>query len=966
MKHFHLRVILTLLLALCLAAGFGWAVAGLNYSWLSGEASKEKPLTGKAVKDTLKNLSETWTDYEKSLKNRYEVEAVFGSLALKNVIDDGEIPEENPENGLVISIQDGRLSASDPAAGILGLEPSLFSKRRGSFAAPNQPSTLVTYSRIGQTSDYFVIWYEDTVFDEVVRENCDIPGILQRTEITYNVPAIFVSRDEESGEISEIIYKNDRYFSECDSLENLGLTQEDLEKNDGNGSGTLHFEGSRFSYVSGRSAMPAGYVILLDPMPDLYAKAFIQAGYMISALLILLITMIVAGYALYPYVFDNILTPEMEDAYKPSHVRSTAVLFGVLGLISIALCGMFSYSLEELHDDVVRSRNRLYMMDDSISMHVDRYTRNMESLHDIYLDYGNHIAEFLDLYPQLRDNEVLETLADSISASSIILYDSNGVETVSSGPWRGLRLSTDPSSTTCDFRRILKGVPSIIHDLETDEETGLEEMRLGIRIRDDSYEDRYGVMMICVDLSTLTNSAVDPEASVRQIFQKFSDSETTLWVSDAETGNVLVSSTEEMEGENVVSLGLKETDLKGSLMKKLETEEGDFLVTSVFMEAQGSLEWTGDSDSFIAYCKVPKTFSYFKMISLAITGCILFAVIYSLLAWIILHDYTDEFFNTYKQVKGSEDPKKEMNFLRRKIAAVSPGRKGIAALEISLGFVLLQIVFVVNSNSPGARDTVYRFVSTGDWERGFNLFSIAAILNLFSKIVLLMIGLRLLTAIFASLCGSKGKTIFRLIGNVALYVSLFFFLIRMFEYLGFSPTAIAAGMGSVALAISLGAQNFVADIFAGLTYVFEGTLHVGENVYVWVVGAEFEGRVVEIGVRSIKVLNREGDIITCYNREIKTIKNTTQLNSRVICEMEISSEISADELEELLKTELSAIGETDRRIVSGPFYNGIIELGHGTMKLSVSAECREEDYFYVRDKLNVSLQRIFREHGYSI
>ena len=71
-------------------------------------------------------------------------------------------------------------------------------------------------------------------------------------------------------------------------------------------------------------------------------------------------------------------------------------------------------------------------------------------------------------------------------------------------------------------------------------------------------------------------------------------------------------------------------------------------------------------------------------------------------------------------------------------------------------------------------------------------------------------------------------------------------------------------------------------------------------------------------------------------------------------------------MEQILKTELPKTGQNDRRILSGPTYNGIISIGNGTMVLSVSAECSEEDYYYVRDRLNVCMQRIFMEHGYSI
>ena len=88
-------------------------------------------------------------------------------------------------------------------------------------------------------------------------------------------------------------------------------------------------------------------------------------------------------------------------------------------------------------------------------MYTERYSRNLQSFHDVYLDYGSLIAGFLDTYPQLRDTAVLSTLADSISASSITLYDSNGRETVSSGQWIGLELGSDPDSSE-DLEQMLK------------------------------------------------------------------------------------------------------------------------------------------------------------------------------------------------------------------------------------------------------------------------------------------------------------------------------------------------------------------------------------------------------------------------------------------------------------------------------------------------------------------------------
>ena len=93
------------------------------------------------------------------------------------------------------------------------------------------------------------------------------------------------------------------------------------------------------------------------------------------------------------------------------------------------------------------------------------------------------------------------------------------------------------------------------------------------------------------------------------------------------------------------------------------------------------------------------------------------------------------------------------------------------------------------------------------------------------------------------------------------------------------------------------------------------------------------------------------------------IRNCTQLSSRVICEFDLSSEYPADSVKAMLEAELPGVGQTDRRILSGPVYNGITKIGNGTMTLSVSAECSEEDCDYVRDRLYTSLQQIFRKHG---
>ena len=968
MKHFRLKIVLAVVLSIVFVTAFGWIIAGQNYRKLAADALIEKSETREAVRFTLNNLTATWREYEKMIAERYVVDADFASLAFSNVGEsEKDMAQEIHENGAVVSIEKGVLSAPEAVKKRLGLESSLLYGRNGYFAAPNELSTLVVYSSIARSTDYYVVWYENTVLQDVVEKSIDIPTILKRTESIYDMPAVFLLYDPAGGDVSGVLYKNDQLFEDCDTLEDLSLTLEDLVKSE-KATGLLTFENNSYTYVVKKSLHPAGYVILLQPAPNLYYKALGQAAYMIAALIVTLVVLLVAAFSIYPYVENNTLLPEEEKNLRPSRVRSYAVLFGLYGIISIALCSIFGCALNGLYDNTARGKQRLDMIETSLLDYSKRYIQNNQTFRDVYQEYGIHIGQFLDHYPELRNSSVLTTLAERISASTITLFDSDGRETVSSGPWFGLELGKDPESSTYDFRRILKGAQSVIKTSEFYEQTGLTEMRLGVRIQDESSGGPYGVMLISMDVSALDELDTDPQTSIRGILQSLSDDDTNLWISDAKTGRILVSSEEALEGKSILEVGLEESDLKGALVKTLATENGTYFISSASMSTFGIPEWADAEEGVIVYFREPRTIDAPGMLRSCLTGCILFCVIYSILAFIVLTEYTEGYFNqAISDKKSKEERRAALGSIRGRLSSIPPGRMGFITLEFITAVILLLLIPITRSSAFSTQDSVFYHILSGEWEKGLNLFAVAGILLLLSQIVLLVIFARLLLAIFSSLSGSRGKTICRLIESVILYLSLFGLVIKTCEYLGFSREMIVTGVGALALTISLGAQDFVADVIAGLTFVFEGTVHVGDIVSVIEQGCpEFQGTVTEVGVRTIKVLSREGDLTATFTRNIKTIKNLTQMNSRVICKMTLSSAFSAEEIEQMLKAELPNIGRDDRRILRGPFYNGITKIEEGKITLSVSAECREKDYDYVRDKLNVFLQRVFREHGFKI
>ena len=174
MKHFRLKIILTVILTAILVTAFSWIITWQNYRKLSDEASKEKPLNREAVNYTLKNLSDAWNDYEQKIRSRYAAEEVFSSLA-----DD--------------------------------------SVRGGTSGEGGAPENRGEPENSGAPEDSGEI-------DDIVKEAIDIPGTLKRTELACDVSAMFLPCDPENGKTFGEFYKNDCYFSDCESIEDLGLT----------------------------------------------------------------------------------------------------------------------------------------------------------------------------------------------------------------------------------------------------------------------------------------------------------------------------------------------------------------------------------------------------------------------------------------------------------------------------------------------------------------------------------------------------------------------------------------------------------------------------------------------------------------------------------------------------------------------------------------------------------------------
>ena len=167
--------------------------------------------------------------------------------------------------------------------------------------------------------------------------------------------------------------------------------------------------------------------------------------------------------------------------------------------------------------------------------------------------------------------------------------------------------------------------------------------------------------------------------------------------------------------------------------------------------------------------------------------------------------------------------------------------------------------------------------------------------------------------------------------------------------LGVDTATLLAGAGIITLAVSFGAKDLVTDLLCGLFIIFDGEFRVGDIIQV---GAS-TGTVMEIGMRTTKVNDGNGNVMLLRNSAVSNVVNKTKLNSYASVDIKLPIGESLPYVENTLKTELPRVHTRVGSIIDGPFYKGVVELSDSSMTIRVVATCKETD----RSQVTRSLQR---------
>ena len=287
---------------------------------------------------------------------------------------------------------------------------------------------------------------------------------------------------------------------------------------------------------------------------------------------------------------------------------------------------------------------------------------------------------------------------------------------------------------------------------------------------------------------------------------------------------------------------------------------------------------------------------------------------------------------------------------------------------VVLSLILLVFLFliIIELAAPKLGMSVWLKDNIWDVAKSWETFKahVPTIVNCLIYIVLVYALSTVLRMIFRGQMqkSNRTKTVITLLDGFVKYAAAIAIIILILKAFGVNTTALIASVGVLTLVVGLGAQPLIADIIAGMFIIFENEYNVGEIVSI----DGFRGTVIEIGIRSTKLLDAAGNIKIINNNNVGDVVNLSRELSLAVVKCDFPYTVPVEKIETLLKKNFEDIALRIPDIVEGPYYKGVSEYKDSNVTITIVAKCKEDNRFQVERDLLKEYRRILTENDIDI
>lgn len=702
------------------------------------------------------------------------------------------------------------------------------------------------------------------------------------------------------------------------------------------------------------------YYILAIPESDTATARNITVGVILFAFIA-----IVAAVALY----DLFVLADDEHSDQGDHeyvkigrnlrfnpaVGRRATALSVAGLVLLLAVTFYMQTLFALSSQATVNRERVEQIDQTLKNNAMREDELTRQYSDHYATTCHIIAYIVEHNPELATRADLHSLAETLGVESIYLYDGDGNMTSSSTSQRSYSLSTKYGDSSYEFRSLLGGKDEYIQPLSINRTTGETYQYIGVALYDqDGIAD--GIAQIAVRPMRLEEMLKSTKIGVVLDGIKAGAGGFAFAI-EKKDGTVAYHPNNLLMGKKASEIGLADEHLADGF--------SDF----IYIDNQKLYASCLETDDYYVYVAAPEdSFMHQRVpltIATGIIAAICFVLIYPLLTLDTIRveekrskredDFTARRHNitvttSDGRIKHSESAIGRWLNISFKWEDKTPEQKLGTVLRwftgIGVFIVFLAVLFKDTLFGPRS---VFTYILGNDWQRGLNIFALTASI-MYACVALTVCAIaQSLLRMLSNVLGARGETICRLLSSLTKYGTLIAMLYWCLGVLGVDTATLLASAGIITLAVSFGAKDLITDILCGLFIIFEGEFRVGDVISV---GGN-TGTVMEIGVRTTKINDGNGNVLLLRNSSISNVTNMTKLNSYASIDITIPVGESLPYVEKVLKDELKSVHDRVPAIIEGPFYKGVVDLSSTAMTIRVVATCKETD----RGSVMCSLRR---------
>lgn len=192
------------------------------------------------------------------------------------------------------------------------------------------------------------------------------------------------------------------------------------------------------------------------------------------------------------------------------------------------------------------------------------------------------------------------------------------------------------------------------------------------------------------------------------------------------------------------------------------------------------------------------------------------------------------------------------------------------------------------------------------------------------------------------------------IANILIAFGLIGFVLRLF---GVDPFEIITSATIVAAAIALVTRDYIADFLSGLYLSFSDTFGIGDYVKL----DNHKGRIIEIGMLKIKILNDDDDLVIMPNFKVyfNEIINYTRRDARIMSidfQVALKNVISIEELEKDLIRTLESFSE----YIQSKSYNlKVVEMKSDALEIKFQYKLKNIDPLLQREIRKKTMREVF-------